>query len=189
MDAAQSIGALDGVLTLATATGSDLAFTSEVIAASLSQFSLEAQDATRVANLFAAANANSLASIEKLAGSMKNAGPVAAGFGYSIEETTAALMGLYNAGFQGEQAGNILKRAMSELANPTGDAVKVIKDLELSVNDLHPEMNSLADIIDTLNERGYIHDHKVIRAILVWYEPTACQSGDSIGHSQTNNRH
>lgn len=154
MDAAQSIGALDGVLTLATATGSDLAFTSEVIAASLSQFSLEAQDATRVANLFAAANANSLASIEKLAGSMKNAGPVAAGFGYSIEETTAALMGLYNAGFQGEQAGNILKRAMSELANPTGDAVKVIKDLELSVNDLHPEMNSLADIIDTLNERG-----------------------------------
>jgi|LSQX01.1.fsa_nt_gb TP901 family phage tail tape measure protein len=154
MDAAQSIGALDGVLTLATATGSDLAFTSEVIAASLSQFSLEAQDATRVANLFAAANANSLASIDKLAGSMKNAGPVAAGFGYSIEETTAALMGLYNAGFQGEQAGNILKRALAELANPTGDAVNVIDELKLSVSDLHPEMNSLADIIDTLNERG-----------------------------------
>jgi TP901 family phage tail tape measure protein len=154
MDAAQSISALDGVLTLAVASQSDLAYTSEVVAATLSQFSLEAGEASRVANLFAAANSESLASLDKLAGAMKNAGPVAAGFGYSIEETTAALMGLLNAGYQGEQAGNILKRALAELANPTGDAINVIKELELSLDDLHPEMNSIADILDTLNERG-----------------------------------
>lgn len=154
MSAAQSIDALDGVLTLATATQSDLAFTAEVISASLSQFGLEAREATRVANLFAAANAESLASIDKLAASMKYVGPVAASFGYSIEETTAALMGLYNAGFAGEQAGTTLRRALSELANPTGDAANVIKELGLTINDLHPEMNSLADIIDTLNQSG-----------------------------------
>lgn len=154
MDAAQSISALDGVLTLAVASQSGLAYTSEVVAATLSQFSLEAGEASRVANLFAAANSESLASLDKLAGAMKNAGPVAAGFGYSIEETTAALMGLLNAGYQGEQAGNILKRALAELANPTGDAINVIKELELSLDDLHPEMNSIADILDTLNERG-----------------------------------
>lgn len=154
MDAAQSIDALDGVLTMAVASQADLEFASEVVAATLSQFGLAASEATRVANLFAAANADSLASLDKLAASMKYVGPIAAGFGYSIEETTAALMALYNAGFAGEQAGTILRRAIVELANPVGDAVNVIRELGLSVEDLHPEMNSLADILDKLSSRG-----------------------------------
>lgn len=154
MDASQAIDALDGVLTLAVASQSELAFTAEVVVSTLNQFGLAANEASRVANVFAAANAESLAELDMLAASLKNAGPVAATFGYSLEETVAALMALYNAGFQGEQAGNMLKRAISDLANPVGDAVNVLSELGLTVRDVHPELNSLADIIDTLNAAG-----------------------------------
>jgi TP901 family phage tail tape measure protein len=129
MDASQAIDALDGVLTLAVASQSELAFTAEVVVSTLNQFGLAANEASRVANVFAAANAESLAELDMLAASLKNAGPVAATFGYSLEETVAALMALYNAGFQGEQAGNMLKRAISDLANPVGDAVNVLSEL------------------------------------------------------------
>ena len=154
MDATQSVGALNGVLALAAATQSDLAYTAESMASAISQFNLEAEEASRVANVYSAAIANSQATMQKLTDSMRYAGPIAAGFGMSIEETTSALMGLYNAGLQGEQAGTTLRRALQELSAPTGQATEVLKELEISLSQVNPEMNSMAEIMHTLNEAG-----------------------------------
>ena len=154
MDAYQSIHALDGVLALAAATQANLSFTSEMIAISLRQFNLEADEAIRVANVYAQAVASSQANMEKLSYSLRYAGPVAAGFGHTIEETVGTLMALYNAGLQGSQAGITLRRTLQTLSNPTGEAKTVLAELGLTIEDVHPEIHSLAEIVATLTERG-----------------------------------
>ena len=154
LDASESISALDGVLQLAGATQSDLASTSASVTATLSQYSLEAEDATRISNVFAAAIGNSQANMDKLSNAFRQVGPVAGAFGQSVEETTGALQILFNAGYQGEQAGTILRNMFSYLADSTGPVVTQLEDLGIAFDDVNPQMNSTADIIGTLSDAG-----------------------------------
>ncbi len=150
----QQIGALRGTLALAAATQSDLAFTSETVAATISAFGLQAEEAERVANVFAATISNSQATMNKLADSMRYAGPAAAGFGRSLEETAAALALFYNMGLTGEMAGTRLRSALSALAHPTGETKKALQALGISTKQVDPSLNNLADIIDLLKAKG-----------------------------------
>lgn len=152
--AQQSIAALDGVLQLAGATQSDLASTAESLASIISQYNLQAEDAGRVSNVFAAAIGNSQATMEKLTNSFRQVGPVAAGFGYTVEETTGALQELYNAGFQGQQAGRALKSALADLASPTSNMEKIFTKLGISMDSVNPSTTEFADIIDILGQSG-----------------------------------
>jgi TP901 family phage tail tape measure protein len=152
--ASQSIAALDGVLQLAGATQSDLASTAESVASIISQYGLDASEATNISNVFAAAIGNSQATMEKLTNSFRQVGPVAAGFGYTVEETTGILQELYNAGFQGQAAGRALKSALADLASPTENIKTIFSKLGIELSKVNPETNSFADIIDVLGNSG-----------------------------------
>lgn len=151
--ASQSIEALEGVLNLAGATQSDLAFTSAAVAASISQFNLEAEDATKIANIFTAAITNSQATMEKLATSMRFVGPVASAFGLDIEEVTGALQILFNAGFEASTAGTALRSALADLSNEASPAIAKMKALGVSFEEVNPATNSFAEIIGVLSEK------------------------------------
>lgn len=153
-DVNQQIGALSGTLALAAATQSDLAFTSETVASTISAFGLEAEEAGRVANVFAATISSSQASMDKLATSMRYAGPAAAGFGRSLEETAATLALFYNMGLTGEMAGTRFRTALSALAHPTGDTKNALAELGIKASQVNPALHSLADIIDLLKDKG-----------------------------------
>jgi len=148
--AAQAMNSLDGVLQLAGATGSDLAFTSSTIASTLSQFNLSAEKSAHIADVFSLAISKSQANMTKLSYSMKYVGPVAAGLGVSLEASTAALMRLYNTGFGGEQAGTILRSGLQKLASGTDDVKKKLQELGVSYDEVNPKTNNLADIIERL---------------------------------------
>ena len=148
--AAQAMNSLDGVLQLAGATGSDLAFTSSTIASTLSQFNLSAEKSGHIADVFSLAISKSQANMTKLSYSMKYVGPVAAGLGVSLEASTAALMRLYNTGFGGEQAGTILRSGLQKLASGTDDVKKKLQELGVSYDEVNPKTNNLADIIERL---------------------------------------
>lgn len=150
----EQIAALRSTLDLAAATQADLAFASETLAATLSAFGLEANEADRVANVFAATISRSQATIEKLANSMRYAGPIAGGFGMSIEQTAAALGLLYNAGITGEQAGTTLRGALTALANPAGQTKQAMQRLGLTADQLNPALHSLAEIIEVLEKKN-----------------------------------
>ena len=152
-DATQSIDALDGVLLLAGATGSDLAMTSETLASAISAFNLEAEDSARVANVFAAAIGNSQATMDKLAVSMRYVGPVASAFNQSIEGTVGLLQILYNNGFEASQAGTALRSALADLANAASPANARLKELGVNFDEINPQTNSYADIIDVLQNK------------------------------------
>ena len=149
--AEESMGALNGVLQLAGATQSDLAFTSEAVAAAISQFGLEAEDAVDVANIFTASIQNSQATMEKLAQSLAYVGPVASGLGYTLEETAGILQILYNNGLAASTAGTALRSALADLANASSPAVRRLEELGIAFDDINPATNDFASIIDILN--------------------------------------
>ena len=65
--------------------------------------------------------------METFANSMKFVAPVAKSAGMSIEETSAMLAVLANAGIKGSQAGTSLRRIISEIGasgKPTAEALK-----------------------------------------------------------------
>ena len=152
--ARQSVEALNGVLELAGATQSDLASTAETVASVISQYSLDAAEAGRISNVFAASIGNSQATMEKLTASFRQVGPVAAGFGMTVEQTAGALQVLYNAGYQGENAGRALKSALADLAAPTENLKKVFGKLGIELAKVNPETNSMIDIMGELKKSG-----------------------------------
>ena len=152
--ATEAVNSLQGVLQLAGATGSDLAYTSETIASTLSQFNLEAGKASHIADVYAKAISKSQANMTKLSYSMKYVGPVASGLGISLETTTAALMKLYNTGYGGEQAGTYLKQAFQKLASGTNDLKTKLQELGISYEEVNPQTRNFADIINTLKEKN-----------------------------------
>jgi len=154
MKVTEILATQEAVMKLAGATQFDLAQSAELVASTLSQFSLSAEESGRVANVFAAACANSQATMDKLAYSMRYAGPVAHSLGYSLEETTAALMALYNAGYKGEQAGTILRGALSRLIEPSKEATETLERLGVQIIDSSGHIRHLADIIYDLQKAG-----------------------------------
>ncbi|MBI4799670.1 MAG: phage tail tape measure protein [Desulfarculus sp.] len=150
----QIIAAQAGVMNLAAATQSNLAQTSAIVAATLSQFKLEAADAGHVADVFALAIGGSQATMDKLGISMRYVGPVAAALGLSLEQTTALLMALYNSGFEASQAGTTLRSAISTLLDPTEQQAKALAALGVQTKDASGQLKPLAEIIEELKQKG-----------------------------------
>jgi len=148
----QIIQSLEGVMSLAAATSSDLGFAAEVTTASLSQFGLEADQANRIANLFAASTSASPATLEKLSSAMRQVGPVANSLNFSIEETTATLNLLFNAGFKGEQSGTILRGALTSLIKPSTEAAETISRLGVNLLDTAGKMKKPVELLRELEK-------------------------------------
>jgi TP901 family phage tail tape measure protein len=101
------------VLNLSRATGTEGAMAAGIMAASLRQFGLGADQAARVSDGLTAAANKSFNSVESLGEALSYVGPVAADMGMSIEETLAILGGLGNIGIQGSSAGTAFKRLLT----------------------------------------------------------------------------
>ena len=150
----QMENSIAAVLNLAAATQSELAFSTEVVIATLNQFQLDSSKAERVTNVFAAAIGNSQATLDKLKNSLGYVGPVANSLGWELEEAAGALSILYNAGYDGSTAGTSLRQALVSLMNPTTKAQKIFEELGITLEKLDPTTNKFSDIVNTLKESG-----------------------------------
>lgn len=149
----QMTDALEPTLALAAATQSELAFATETVITTLKQYGLQASDAGRVSNVFAAAISNSQATLDRLKESLKYIGPMADAMGWSIEDTTAILSEFYDIGIDASMAGTALRMAFSQLAAGTPKTQKALKELGLTMADVNPETKSLGEIIETLSSK------------------------------------
>ena len=116
-------------LALAQATDSDLATSAEVAGSTLRAFGLSAEETSRVTDVMAKSFSTSALDMGTFADSMKFVAPVAKAAGLSVEETTAMLASLSNAGIKGSQAGTALRRIISELGSTGGDVSGAIQKL------------------------------------------------------------
>lgn len=146
----QILSAMPGLLDLAASDNLDLATAADIAASTLNGFGLEASQAAHVADVLARAAANTNAGITDTGEAMKYIAPVAATMGQSLEEVTAAIGLMSNAGIKGGQAGTTLRTALTRLANPSNEAAELMEELGFNAYDSSGKMLSLKDIVGNL---------------------------------------
>ena len=137
----------ESTLALAQASGSDLARAAEVAGSTLRAFGLDANETGRVTDVMASSFSSSALDMETFANSMKFVAPVAKSAGMSIEETSAMLAVLANAGIKGSQAGTSLRRIISEIGasgKPTSEALKDLAAQGIGLADAKDEVGRSA---------------------------------------------
>ncbi|OJF17921.1 MAG: phage tail tape measure protein, partial [Bacillaceae bacterium G1] len=122
----------------------------DTVAAALNTFGLEAAEAARVADILAMTANKSAAGIQDMQYAFKYAAPVANSLGMSIEELSAAIGIMANAGIRGEQAGTTMRAALLQLIDPSDEAAKMLDQLGIAITDAQGNFRPFRDIIADL---------------------------------------
>ena len=124
------LNATEATLTLAEATGSELAESANVAGAVLRAFGLDASETQRVVDVMALSFSSSALNMTDFAEAMKFVAPIARAANIPIETTTALLGKLADSGLRGSIAGTGLKNLLSKLSDENS---KLAKELGFSV--------------------------------------------------------
>lgn len=154
MEVTDIISASDAAVKFALGNQATLDRSANLIAATLTQFSLGGSEAARVADAMGMAARSSLLDVESLAEAMKYAGTTGAAFGWSVEETLAAVAQFRNLGLEGSQAGTNLRMAMVAAAAPMEKNIKLLKRYGLTVDDINPALHSFKDVMLNIARAG-----------------------------------
>ncbi len=156
---------IDGVMNLAAASGEDLALVSDIVTDALTAFGLEAKDSSRFADLLASASSSSNTNVAMMGETFKYVAPLCGALGYSAEDAALAIGLMANAGIKGSQAGTVLRAALTRLQKPTGEAVKLIDQLEIKTTDASGKMLPFRDLMVQLREKfGEMTEHQQSQA-------------------------
>ena len=147
----QIISGMPGLLSLAAASGTDLARAADIVSDDLTAFGLTANDASHMADVFAVTVTKTNTTVEMLGQTMKYAAPVAKAFGASMEETAAMAGLMANAGIKSSQAGTTLRAGFLRLAGPPKKSRKAMEELGISMSDA---MAQQEEARAALNELG-----------------------------------
>ena len=107
-DAKEMMDGIEGLMSLAAASGENLGTTSDIVTDALTAFGMSAKESGRFADVMAmAANATNT-DVAKMGDTFKYVAPVAGALGYSIEDTAVAIGLMANNGIKASQAGTYL---------------------------------------------------------------------------------
>ena len=150
LEAKDIISATEHAMKLAGATGGEMTQATGLLASTMKQFGIEAEDARKITDTFAGAITGSQLTLAGLITAMQFAGPIAASLGWSIEEAVAAVAAFRDMGLDASKAGTSLRKAMSSLLDPTEKAKDKLEDLGISLADIDPVANTFGDILRIL---------------------------------------
>lgn len=148
--AKENIDGLKGILDLASASGTDLARTSDIMTDAISAFGYKASDSAKFADVMTKACTSANVSVDTLGESYKYCGAICGTMGYSIDEITTSLAVMGNMGIKSSQAGTTLKNAISNMAAPTKNMKAAMDDLGISIVNQAGSMKSWGDVIKNL---------------------------------------
>lgn len=144
------LNGIDGVLSLAAASGSDLATTSDIVTDALTAMGYKAKDAGKLADVMAAASSNANTNVEMMGMTFQYAAPLVGAMGYNMEDTAVAIGLMANAGIKGTKSGTALRAILSRLAAPPKAADMAMEKLGLSLTDSEGRMKSLDEVMQDL---------------------------------------
>lgn len=149
------------VLKFAKAVDTDLASASAFAGAALRIFNKDASETENVLATFAVATTKTALDFNKLEASLSTVGPVANSFGLSIEDTTALLGMLANAGFDANSAATATRNIILNLCDANGDLAKALggpvhnaADLAEGLKRLNAEGVDLAKALELTDKRS-----------------------------------
>ena len=106
----------ESILQLSQATTHDLAESGAIVASTMKSFSMEASEASKVADIFALASSNAAMDMTKLSVAMPSVGATASAIGVDLEELTAQMMVLADRGIEASTMGTHLRKIFVELS-------------------------------------------------------------------------
>ncbi|MFJ8262351.1 phage tail tape measure protein [Rummeliibacillus sp. NPDC094406] len=151
-NAQQVMGAMPGIISASEASGENLALTSDTVASALNIWKMKAQESSHVADVLAMAANKTAAGITDMQYAFKYAGAPAKALGMSLEEVSAAVGLVTNAGIDGSTAGTSLRQGLSSLTGPLGTAKKALDKVGFSATDANGNVKSMVDIIKSLKD-------------------------------------
>ncbi|WP_295787512.1 phage tail tape measure protein [uncultured Microbacterium sp.] len=146
-------GGLAGSLDLAAAGGLGVADAASIMATAMTQFSVQGNRATHVADLLAAGAGKAQGDVSDLSMALGQAGLVANATGLSIEETTGGLAAFASAGLLGSDAGTSFKSMLQRLTPQSAEAQRVMDELGISAYDAQGNFIGLANFAGNLREK------------------------------------
>lgn len=150
----ESLESVDDTLLLAQAGNLDLKRAAELTSGAIRAFRLNADQAGRVTDVYALAANSAATDVNQLGEAMKFAAPAAAGLGVSIEETTAALQVLADAGLKASLGGTGLRQVMIALESPAEKTRKILQKAGVSLKDVKISSVGLTKALATLKKAG-----------------------------------
>lgn len=149
-EAEDMLNGVDGVMNLAAASGTDLATASDIVTDALTAMGYGAKDATKLADVMAAASSNANTNVEMMGDTFKYVAPLIGALGYNMEDTAVAVGLMANAGIKADKAGTALRSTLSRLSAPPAECANAMEDLGISMTDEQGNMKSLGEVMDDL---------------------------------------
>lgn len=153
LDLNETMKAARGTLQLAAAGELDYASAAKIATGTLKAFNLEGDQATDIADLFAAAANATTAEVRDIGDALQMASSVFAEAGIPVEHLTAGIGQMANAGIRGSDAGTSLKQMMLSLQAPTDKAAKLMAGYGISIYDAQGKMLPFGSIIDQFSTK------------------------------------
>lgn len=159
-----SVAAIEPLMDLAAASGEDVVTVSDIVTDAMTAFGLTFENAGKdmetfngmvehFSNVLATAATASNTDIGMMGESFKYAASMAGSMGYSVDDVAMALGLMANRGVKASQAGTSLRRLLTNMLNPKGDAEGVMNSLYLSLTDEAGNLLELGQVMDQLREK------------------------------------
>lgn len=139
---------------MAVSQASDVAQISTMVVGLMKSFDLPFTQTAKVINVLNNAVVTSMFNVDKLQYALRYVAPVARQVGLSLEETTAAISALADAGLTGEQIGTGFRTVLAELIQPGRNAAKTIEDLGIKVWDASGKFRRLPELFQQFKSGG-----------------------------------
>lgn len=144
------LNGIEGILSLAAASGEDLATTSNIVTDALTAFNMKAGDAGHFSDVLAQAASNANTTVSGMGETFKYAGSMAGSLGYSIEDVALMTGLMANTGIKGTMAGTALNSIFTRLSTNTNGAADAMKKLGISFFDSNGNARDLSDVMGEL---------------------------------------
>lgn len=144
------LSGIEGILSLAAASGEDLATTSDIVTDALTAFNMKAADAGRFSDVLAAAASNANTTVSGMGETFKYAGSMAGALSFSIEDVALMTGLMANTGIKGTMAGTALNSIFTRLSTNTNGAADAMSELGIEFFDANGKARDLSEVMERL---------------------------------------
>lgn len=144
------LNGIEGIMSLAAASGENLATTSDIVTDALTAFNLTADKSGHFADVLAAASSNANTNVAMMGETFKYVAPIAGTLNFSVEDTAEAIGIMANNGIKSSQAGTSLRAIFTAMTDTSEKAYSAFKELNVETINADGSMRGLNEILSDL---------------------------------------
>lgn len=157
------LGGIEGIMSLATASGESLATTSDIVTDALTAFGMKASESGHFADVLAVASSNANTNVAMMGETFKYVGAASGSLGYSIEDVALGIGLMANSGIKASQAGTELNSIFTRLSTNTNGARDAIEAMGIGFYTSSGDATAFGDVLSDLREatKGMTKEQKM----------------------------